>query len=173
MKIDIYTTPTCSYCRQVKAFLSQRGVQFTERDVSADRTAAEEMARKSGQMGVPVIVIDGQVVVGFNKARLEQLLASIGPDQRPHLGLAVADASKMAQKFSIPPVLGAFVGKVAPASPGARAGIRRGDIIIEVNSHPVRNADDLERTLSRLTAGRRVEIVFRRAQETLRSEVIL
>lgn len=57
-----------------KEFLSQKGIKFTEHDVAQDREARQEMVKKSGQMGVPVITIDGDVVVGFNKAHLEHLL---------------------------------------------------------------------------------------------------
>ena len=60
MNVTVYTTPTCGYCRQVKEFLSRRGLKFTEYDVSRDRAAADEMIRKSGQMGVPVIIVDDQ-----------------------------------------------------------------------------------------------------------------
>ena len=76
MNIDVYTTPTCGYCHQVKEFLARRGVEFTEHDVLVDRAAANEMVSKSGQMGVPVIIVNGQVVIGFDRARLEQLLSS-------------------------------------------------------------------------------------------------
>jgi glutaredoxin-like YruB-family protein len=69
MNVVVYTTPTCPYCHQAKGFLSQRGVKFTEYDVSMDRAAADEVIRKSGRMEVPVITIDDQVVVGFDRAR--------------------------------------------------------------------------------------------------------
>ncbi|MFQ5875827.1 MAG: glutaredoxin family protein [Dehalococcoidia bacterium] len=78
MSVAVYTTPTCPYCHQVKEFLSRRGVKFIEYDVSVDRAAADEMIRKSGQMGVPVITVADQVVVGFDRARLEHLLANSG-----------------------------------------------------------------------------------------------
>ena len=173
MNVVVYTTPTCSYCHQVKEFLSQRGVKFTEYDVSQDRAAADEMIRKSGQMGVPVITVGDQVVVGFDRARLEHLLADSGSSQRPHFGLQIADASKVAQRFGLVPVFGALVGKVAPSSLGEKAGLRQGDIITEVNLRPIHNADDLENALSALTVGSRVAIVFLREQGTLRSEIII
>lgn len=173
MNVVVYSTPTCGYCHQVKEFLSQKGIKFTEHDVSVDRAAAEEMVRKTGQMGVPVITIDDEVVVGFDRGRLEQLLASSGGDQRPRFGLQIADASKITQKAGLIPVFGAFVGRVAPSSPGSKAGLREGDVITEVNLQPVRSADDLEKVLAGLTAGSRVRIVFMRGQETFESEIVL
>ncbi len=77
MKVKIYTIPTCDYCHQAKEFLSERGVKFTEYDVSSNRPAADEMVDLTGQTGVPVIVVDGQVVIGFDRARLEQLLGNV------------------------------------------------------------------------------------------------
>ena len=63
------------FCASVKGFLSQRGVEFTDRDISADQEALEELERL-GYMTTPVTVIDGEAVVGFDRQRLEQLLAS-------------------------------------------------------------------------------------------------
>lgn len=73
-KVTIYTTPTCVYCKMTKAFFKENNVQYEERDVSADRAAADEMIKKSNQMGVPVIDIDGQILVGFDKEGLSRLL---------------------------------------------------------------------------------------------------
>lgn len=73
-KVTIYTTPTCQFCKMVKAFFGENSIQFTEKDVTVDVQAQHEMIEKSGQMGVPVIDIDGQLVVGFDKARLSELL---------------------------------------------------------------------------------------------------
>ena len=173
MNVVVYTTPTCPHCHHVKDFLSQRGVRFTEHDVSIDRAAADEMIHKTGQMGVPVITVDDEVVIGFDRARLEHLLANSSDGQRPHFGLHIADASKVAHKVGLVPVFGAFVGKVAPSSPGEKAGLRQGDIITEINFRSIRNADDLENALSGLTAGNRVTIIFLRGQETFKSEIIL
>ena len=65
--ITIYTTPTCSYCKMAKAFFKEHHVIYTEKDVSADEKAQEEMILKTQQMAVPVIDIDGKMIVGFNK----------------------------------------------------------------------------------------------------------
>ena len=72
--VVIYTTPTCPYCHRAKAYLSQKGISFTEHNVAADREKAKEMIQKSKQMGVPVIIVDDEAVVGFNQAKLDSLL---------------------------------------------------------------------------------------------------
>ncbi|MBI5729067.1 MAG: NrdH-redoxin [Candidatus Magasanikbacteria bacterium] len=73
-KVLIYTTPTCGFCKMTKAFFKENNVAYTEIDVAADQAAAEEMINRSGQQGVPVIDIDGQMVLGFDKSKLSQLL---------------------------------------------------------------------------------------------------
>ena len=72
-KVTIYSTEGCQYCRLTKGYLSRLGVPFTEVDVGRDRTAAEEMVKLSGQYGVPVTVVDGEVIVGFDVARFREL----------------------------------------------------------------------------------------------------
>ncbi|MBN2483500.1 MAG: glutathione S-transferase N-terminal domain-containing protein [Candidatus Omnitrophica bacterium] len=74
MDIKIFSTPTCPYCHQAKEYLSGKGVPYTDIDVSSDDAARKEMVEVSGQMGVPVLVIDTQVVVGFDKNRIDSLL---------------------------------------------------------------------------------------------------
>lgn len=173
MDVKVYSSPTCGYCQQAKRFLSERGANFTEYDVSVDRAAAEEVVRLTGQMGVPVIVVDGEVVVGFDRARLEQLLAKEGDGQRPRFGLKIADASRVAQKVGAVPVFGALVGAVATASLGEKAGLRSGDIITEINMRPIHNADDLEQTLANLSPGGNMAIVFLRGEKTIRAEIVI
>jgi S1-C subfamily serine protease len=80
------------------------------------------MVRKSGQQGVPVIAVDDQIVVGFDRPRLERLLASAKPT-RPTFGAAVADAASYLAKRGQVPVFGALVGNVKPGSPAARIGL--------------------------------------------------
>lgn len=173
MDIEIYTTPTCGYCHQAKKFLSDLGVSYAEHDVSRDRAAADEMVRLTGQMGVPVIVVDGQAVIGFDRARLQQLLAGGGSAGSPRFGLKVADAGRLARKSGLLPVFGAMIGAVAPLSPGEKAGLRVGDIITEVNLRRVNNADDLAQVLGGLHAGSHVTIMFLRGSETVKSEVVV
>jgi glutaredoxin-like YruB-family protein len=73
-KIKIYSTPTCPYCTALKEFLKSHNIEFEDVDVSQDENAAKEMIEKSGQMGVPVVEIDGEIVVGFDKEKICQLL---------------------------------------------------------------------------------------------------
>lgn len=72
--VTIYTTPTCVYCKATKQFFAEYGVEYDEKDVAADAEARQAMIQKSGQLGVPVIDVDGQVVIGFNKKRLGEML---------------------------------------------------------------------------------------------------
>ncbi len=72
--VTIYTTPSCVFCKKAKAFFNQHNVAYTEKDVSSDQAAVEEMVQKSGQMGVPVIDIDGSIIVGFDESALREVL---------------------------------------------------------------------------------------------------
>ena len=175
MQVKMYTTPTCGYCHQVKKYLNDKGVKFEEYDVSQNQAAAQEMMQLTGQMGVPVIVVDGQAIIGFDRQKLDTLLAkgSSKNGKGPKFGLKVADASKMAQKAGAIPVFGAFVGGVSPSSLGEKAGIQTGDIITEINLRPINNAGDLEKALSGLSAGGRVTIGFMRGQESLQAELVI
>lgn len=76
-EVTMYTTPTCPWCQMVKRYLEARGIPYTEIDVSADYNAAMEMVRKSGQTGVPVVEIDGEIVVGFDRERIDELLGLV------------------------------------------------------------------------------------------------
>ena len=73
-KVKIYSTATCPYCIRAKQFLKENGVLFEDIDVANNKAAAEEMVRKTGQMGVPVLDIEGQIIVGFDKERIKQVL---------------------------------------------------------------------------------------------------
>ena len=74
MKIRIFSTSSCVYCVTLKTFLEEHNIKFEEIDVSNNEKAQKEMIEKSGQMGVPVIEIDGQIVVGFDKEKISKLL---------------------------------------------------------------------------------------------------
>lgn len=72
--VTIYSTPFCVYCKMAKAFFAEKNIVFTEKNVASDVPAREEMLKKSGQMGVPVIDIDGKIIIGFDKPKLQELL---------------------------------------------------------------------------------------------------
>ena len=74
MNVKIYTTTTCPYCVMAKRFFKENNVKYEEVNVQENRDAAEEMIEKSGQMGVPVIDVDGTIIVGFDKKALEKAL---------------------------------------------------------------------------------------------------
>jgi len=74
MAITLYTTPSCSFCRKAKDYFRKNQVRFTEYNIARDQRRAEEMVRKSGQMGVPVIDINGKIIVGFNQPEVERAL---------------------------------------------------------------------------------------------------
>ena len=162
---------------------------FAEKDVSQDYQAAVEMIRKSGQQGIPVITIDDEVVVGFDRPRLERILAAKGigqaneqagavgaegparPRPRVVFGAAIADASRIMLQQGRVPVFGAYVGKVAPGSPAHRAGLQPGDIVTELNLRPITNAETMEQALAALDPGGIARLVFTRGDRALRSEV--
>ncbi len=76
MTITVYSTPTCPYCKLVKEFLKEKNLGFNDVDVSSDGEAAKQMVKLSGQMGVPVIDVGGQIIVGWNKNALEEVVAA-------------------------------------------------------------------------------------------------
>jgi putative serine protease PepD len=129
--------------------------------VAADSQAAYRMIRLSGQRGVPVITVGDEVVIGFDRPRLEQLLAP-RPARGPRLGAAVADAGPHLQAS------GAYVGHVRAGSPAARAGLRAGDVIVELDGQPVDGAASLERLVKQLNLGMAFPVVYvRRGQRVL------
>lgn len=74
MNVKVYSTPTCPWCYKAKDFLKEHNIKFVDIDVSKDREAGMEMVKKSGQMGVPVVEIDGQMIVGFDKQKIKKAL---------------------------------------------------------------------------------------------------
>jgi len=113
-----------------------------------------------------VITVDDQVVVGFDRRRLEELLAQKAQD-RPRLGAAVADAEPRLQ------VDGAYIGRVKANSPAAGAGLRSGDVIVELNRQPVHTAADVERVVGGLQRGDRVRLMYLRHGQVMQGELTL
>jgi len=72
--VKVYSTPTCPWCIRAKQFLKDNNIEFQNLDVASDKIAAEEMVKKTGQMGVPVIDIEGEIIIGFDKEKIKQLL---------------------------------------------------------------------------------------------------
>ena len=72
--VKIFITPACPYCFTLKEFLKEKGIEFEEIDVSKDEKARDEMIKKSGRLEAPIIEIDGQIVVGFDKEKIVKLL---------------------------------------------------------------------------------------------------
>lgn len=73
-KVKIYTTPSCVYCKMAKDFFKENNIVYEEFDVAEDAAKREEMIQKSGQLGVPVIEIGGELIIGFDKEKIRQLL---------------------------------------------------------------------------------------------------
>ncbi len=73
-KIKVYTTPTCRWCHKAKDFLNEKKIEFENFDVSSDEKARNDMIKKSGQVGVPVLDIDGKIIVGFDQEAINKEL---------------------------------------------------------------------------------------------------
>ena len=74
LKVIIFTTPTCSYCNIAKRYFREKSIRFTDVDVSRDQRAAADMQRRTGQTGVPVIMISNKPIVGFDKPKINRML---------------------------------------------------------------------------------------------------
>lgn len=159
--VTVYSTTTCPWCVRAKEYLKQKGVPFQEKNIERDPVAAREVMQRTGQMGVPVITAGSDVIIGFDRARLDQLAKryaesipaedTVPPPPPPKIGLRVKDGSG-----------GAEVGAVHPGSPAEEAGVRVGDVVTEINARSVRSAADLEAVLATLTAGQTVAFDLRR-----------
>lgn len=159
MNVTIYTTPTCGFCYQAKEFLSRQGVPYVEKNVAIDRRAAAEMVRISGQQGVPVISVDGQVVIGFDQPRLRQLIQQ-SRRASPKLGASIADAASQVHKHPGIPDTGAYVGRVRSGSAAERAGLRPGDVIVSLGGQPVARAEDVHRLVGEMPKGRDLSLSY-------------
>jgi S1-C subfamily serine protease len=124
------------------------------------------MIRLSGQQGVPVITMDDQVVVGFDRRRLEELLAQ-GAAAKVELGAAVADAASRVQAD------GAYVGRVKRGSLAEKAGLKARDVIVELNGQVVRNSADVARIVAGLRLGTKIELIYVRQGQRVQTELSL
>jgi glutaredoxin 3 len=153
----VYTTPTCPYCRYVKDFLTREKVSFVEKNVAADRQAATDMVNRTGQTGVPVTMIAGEAIVGFNQAALrnavDRLRQQAAKPDGLKLGAQVADAAKLLPKQGKPGLEGALLGEVKPGALAAKSGLQPGDVITAVQGYTIQGADDLANALQRVVAG--------------------
>lgn len=131
---------------------------YREIDVSRDQRAAQDIVRRTGQMGVPVTVLDGQTIIGFDRPRLDALLAA-----RSH---------QASSRTASPPPFGAavkavaggvMVGRLRPDSMAARSGLRVGDIITMVGHHIVSDAETLAHAVANTATGGALRV--RRAGE--------
>jgi glutaredoxin-like YruB-family protein len=77
-RVTVYSTPTCTFCNQLKKYFDEKGIKYRDIDVSKDQKAAEEMVRRSGQQGVPQTDINGQIVIGFDRVKINKLLGIQG-----------------------------------------------------------------------------------------------
>jgi S1-C subfamily serine protease len=131
------------------------------------------MIRRSGQMGVPVITVDDEVIVGFNRQRLEEVLLR-HQRARPALGVKVAGAAALARKRGLELPAGAYVGRVTAGSAAERAGLREGDVILTLNGKAVHGASDVAEVLGALPAGQRgAEVVWWRDGQEMRAQLLL
>lgn len=73
-KVKVYSTPTCPYCLRAKQFLKENNINFEDIDVSKNPAKAEEMFQRTGQMGVPALDIDGEIIIGFDKEKIRKAL---------------------------------------------------------------------------------------------------
>jgi len=124
------------------------------------------MVQLSGQRGVPVVLIDGQVVVGFNRPLIGQLLARrTTPPLR--LGAAIADARRIAAKKGIQLPDGAYVGRANPGSVAARAGAQPGDVIVQLAGRAIRTDRDVDLAMAEVRPGQSVDLILWRNGQSI------
>lgn len=76
--VTVYSTPTCGFCKMAKQYLKSNNIEFTAKDITTDAEAFQEIADKSNQRGVPVLDIDGSIIVGFNRPAIDSVLRDKG-----------------------------------------------------------------------------------------------
>jgi len=154
----------------LKEFLSRKGIPYQDHDVNSDPAAAQEAIRLTGQNGVPVTVIDGQPVVGFNEPRLEQLIDQAQAAQRLKFGAGIGNVGKAGRK-GVPIIFGAYVGRIGAGSIAERVGLAIGDVIIQMNNQQISNTADLERFMVGIKQGDKLSVIFIRGTVVNTAEV--
>jgi glutaredoxin len=154
----------------LKEFLSNKGIPYQDHDVTTEPKAAQEVVKLTGQNGVPVTVIEGQTVIGFDQPRLEWLIAQAPSSVTPKFGAAVADVGKSGRK-DLPIIFGAYVGRVKPGSIAEKAGLTVGDIIIQLNNQGVFRAAHMESLMAKIKQGDKLNIVFIRGNTMTTAEI--
>ena len=170
MKVDVYSSPACPHCQTLKEFLSHKGISYQDHDVSSDPLVAQEAVRLTGQNNVPVTVIDGHTVVGFDQPRLEQLIAQAEAAARPKFGAGIANVGKVGRK-GVPIIFGAYVGRIGTGSIAEKVGLAIGDVIIQMNNNQISDTADLEHFLASITQGDKLSVVFIRGTVVNTAEV--
>ncbi len=160
-----------------KEFLSQKRVQYKDYDVSVDREKAQEMVKKSGQMGVPVIVVDDEVIIGFNRKRLEELMSQKQPaagaqptagNWKPTLGAKISDAD-----YAIPGTVGgSYVSGINSGSTAEAAGLKAGDIITEISGSRVNSANDVIDVVRAAKQGDSVPVTVKRGDQEVKTTLV-
>ena len=150
------------------------GVKYVDVDVSIDQAAAQEMVSLTGQMGVPVIVIDGEVIIGFDRQRIVELInGAKNAPPKIRFGLRIADAQKIQSPPGTIATAGAFIGDVAPGYLGEKAGLKTGDIITRINNQPINGAADVEHALTGVKQGDIMAFIFIRGGQPGKSEIVI
>ncbi len=161
--IILYASPFSADCHKARNFLESREIEFIAFDVSSDPVAMQHMVRISGQRHVPVIVKGNQVIIGLDLARLGRLFPR---NKRPkiRLGVSITDV-KATDKHPE----GVYVGGVRAGSLAERAGVKKGDIIIELAQHPIKKTSDIHTIMSDVLTGDPVAITVWRSGRTMRT----
>jgi len=155
----------------LKEYLSQKGIPYKDKDVTTDPSAGQEMVTRTGQRGVPVTIIEGQAVIGFDVPKLDYVLSQM-QSAKPSFGAAIADADKITAAQGTGITFGAFVGRVRPGSTAEKLGLVPADIVIEISGQHIGNAADMENVLSRVKPGDMIFLSFKRGAQTLTAEGI-
>ena len=141
-------------------------MQYVEKNVAKDQSAAIEMIRRSGQQGVPVVATADEVIVGFDQLRLARLADRHAGPRRPPLGLMAADAADYLARHVDDPAAkagvagGVYVGKIRPGTVAERAGLRAGDVINAVAGKRVRNMAALDKLIDTVQPGESVTVSY-------------